>query len=88
MTSSREIDAQIRTLQHEEDADQGPRHRRSRDERRSEAPMAFILYRGEYDQRTRSGEGRHARGAAAAARPICRTIGSASPSGCCGPSIR
>ena len=50
--------------------------------------MAFILYRGEYDKRRDPVKaGTPAVAAADARRPAAATA-SASPSGCCGPSIR
>ena len=52
------------------------------------APMAYVLYRGDYDKRRDAVTARHAGRPARPSPPTCRATGSASPSGCCGPNIR
>ena len=51
-------------------------------------PMAFVLYRGEYDKRRDQVKAEHARRPAADAAGPARATGSASRSGCCGPNTR
>ncbi len=55
---------------------------------KDEAAMAFILNRGEYDQRRDQVAPETPDDAAAVPRAICRATGWASPNGCCGPSTR
>ena len=53
-----------------------------------EPPIAYVLNRGEYDQRKEQGLARHARDAAALPCRFAAQSAGAWPSGCCGPSIR
>ena len=78
-----------RRCEQEEAAHQGPRHRSPTScRRRPRRPMAYILFRGEYDKRRDTVKaGTPAVAAAAAAGPAAGTA-SASRSGCCGPSTR